>query len=303
MNCPQCQKQNHVVKTGIRYSRSGPIQKYYCKSCTKNFTDKTQPYIQYPLHVILYALESYNKGYPVRQVKTRTGRKYRYSPPLRTIYSWIKKYDTLLSFIDLRKRYQVDPANIITTKVYAHQQIYPFTFHHLKLNLTAKQLPQLKRYINWINRNLQTKMFLQGPRASTQKSSKELIAYKKESIITKQTKLALINLNNKNTAHEKVEQFFIINDSTTVCTELPVFLNPNETKSFQINTALTGHIDLIQIKNNRLYVLDFKPNLNHPEKFSSQLLAYKEAIHHRTQIPKSQIIPAVFNQYEYFEFY
>ena len=177
MNCLYCKKQKNIVKAGIRYSRSGPIQKYYCKACTKHFTDKTQPHIQYPLHVILYALESYNKGYPVRQVKTKTGRKYRYSPPIRTIYSWIKKYDTQLSFIELRKRYQIDPANITTTKNYAHQQIYPFTIHHLKLNLTAKQLPQLKRYINWINRNLETKMFLQGPRASTIKSLKDLFPH------------------------------------------------------------------------------------------------------------------------------
>ena len=87
MNCPQCHIKNHSIKSGLRYSKEGIIQKYYCKHCQKYYTNKTQPHTQYPLTVILFALTQYNKGFPVKQAKTMTGKKYRYSPPERTMYS------------------------------------------------------------------------------------------------------------------------------------------------------------------------------------------------------------------------
>ncbi|MEA3457849.1 MAG: hypothetical protein U9R21_04135 [Candidatus Thermoplasmatota archaeon] len=42
-------------------------------------------------------------------------------------------------------------------------------------------------------------------------------------------------------AHEAVEQFFLINDSSTACTELPVFLDPKETNLSNIEIPLTTH--------------------------------------------------------------
>jgi len=65
MKCPHCKKSKNTIKAGIRNTKQGTIQKYYCKTCRKYFTDKPQPHIQYPIKIILYALESYNRGYPV----------------------------------------------------------------------------------------------------------------------------------------------------------------------------------------------------------------------------------------------
>ena len=300
MNCPYCNSNKHLIKSGIRQTQEGMIQKYYCKHCKKYFTNKTQPYTHYPLHVILYTLQEYNKGYPVKKVKTLTGKKYRYSPPKRTIYSWINRYQNTLTFLKLRKQYTVEPSNLLSIQRFHHQQIYPFAYHNLKLNLKSKQLPQLKRYINWVKRSLPTKIFLSGPRASQMMIDKKIKTKQKKSIAPKLTRLALSAKNKNQSAHDAVEQFFLYNDSSTVCTELPVFLNPKETNLFDIETPLTGHIDLIQIRNKKVYIMDYKPNLNHPEKFTGQLTAYKQAIHHRTQIPEENIATAAFNQYDYY---
>ena len=299
--CPYCNNNKNTIKSGIRNTKRGPIQKYYCKTCKKYFTNATQPHIQYSLKVILYTLESYNRGYPVKQVKTLTGKKYRYSPPTRTIYSWINRYKDILTMLKLRKKYNVHPDELITTHRFQHQQIYPFTYHNLKLNLYSKKLPQLRRYINWIERSLPTKMFLSGPRASSMEIDHTLKPKQKNSIIPKLTKLALATSQKPKSAHETVEQFFLINDSTTVCTELPVFSNPKEIDSLNINTPLTGHIDIVQIKYDKLYILDYKPNLRHPEQYISQLQLYKKAVHKRTTIPEENIIPCVFNEYGYYE--
>ena len=301
MNCTYCKKKD-VIKAGLRNTRQGLIQKYYCKQCNRYFSDKTQPYTQYPFHVMLYALQLYNQGYPLSQVKRLLGKKYRVSPPVRTMYSWIAKYKHNLSFLPLRKKYSLHPENLTTTHRLFHQQVYPFTYHHLKLNIASKKLPQLRRYINWVERNLPTKIFLNGPRASQAETDKQITITKKEHPATTLTNYALSLQKKQQSAHGAVEEFFLLNDAHTVCIELPVFLNPKETTLFTIDTPLTGHIDLIQIKNKTLFIMDYKPNLNHPEKYKDQLLAYKEAVHHRTHIPKENIIPVAFNHHAFYEY-
>ena len=300
--CPCCNNIENIIKTGIRKTKYNQIQKYYCKTCQKHFTNKTQPYTQYPLRVILYALESYNKGYTVKKVKTLTGRKHRCSPSIRTIYSWIDRYKNILTMLKLRKNYDIEPGELVTTHRFHHQQVYPFTYHNLKLNLCSKKLPQLRRYINWVERSLPTKMFLTGPRASQVQIECKLFPKQKNSIIPKLTKFAFENSQKSKSAHETIEEFLLINDSLTVCCELPVFINPEETSLVNINTPLTGHIDLIQMKYDKLYILDYKPNLRHPGHYTSQLMLYKEAIHKRTMISEKNIIPCVFNEHSYYEY-
>ncbi|MFW5928712.1 MAG: PD-(D/E)XK nuclease family protein [Thermoplasmatota archaeon] len=146
-------------------------------------------------------------------------------------------------------------------------------------------------------------MFLKGPRCSSTDIDQDPTPEEKDSLTTELTQLAF-NSQPKNTnksPHEIVEEFFLINDSTTVCTELPVFINPKETE-IDVDEPITGHIDLIQIRYKDLYVLDYKPNLNNPKKHGSQLQLYKKAIQKRTSIPKDKIHTAVFNQHGYFEF-
>ncbi len=303
MNCPYCDQNKNVIKAGLRDTQKGSIQRYRCKNCSRYFSDSKQKYSQYPLNVIMYTLEQYNRGYPVEIAKKRTGKKYQYSPPVQTIYSWIQRYKPILTFLKLRKNYNIDPTTLTTTHNFQHQQVYPFTYHHLKLNIHSKQRPELRRYINWIERSLPRKLFLSGPRCSSTQITKNLKAVKKESIAPELTLLALNSQpkNSKRSPHEVVEQFFLINDSTTVATELPVFINNSET-SLNIDEPITGHIDIVQIRFDDLYILDYKPNLNRPEKCASQLQLYKEALHRRTSVPKDKIHTAVFNEYGYYEF-
>ena len=53
MKCPAC-NENNTVKAGKRDTKAGKIQRYYCKSCEKYFSEKKEPYTQYPINVILY---------------------------------------------------------------------------------------------------------------------------------------------------------------------------------------------------------------------------------------------------------
>ena len=119
--CPDCKKEKCVIKNGLRSTKKGNIQRYYCTECNLSFSGSGVHKTEYPENVILYTLEMYNRGYPVSEVKKLTGKRYRYSPPRSTIYTWIDRYRDKLTFLKLRKNYNIDPENLTTTQYFHHQ--------------------------------------------------------------------------------------------------------------------------------------------------------------------------------------
>jgi ATP-dependent exoDNAse (exonuclease V) beta subunit len=105
----------------------------------------------------------------------------------------------------------------------------------------------------------------------------------------------------KSQRHQCVEDFFLINDSTTVATEVPVYLLPEEAPDLQLKEPLTGHIDILQRRNDKIYILDYKPDQD-PAQAAQQLYLYKLALSKRTGIPMSEIATASFNESSYVEF-
>ena len=260
--------------------------------CGRSFSDSVDPYSKYPLKVVLHSLELYNQGYPASNIKKMIGMRYHLSPPTSTIYSWADRFEKDLTFIKLRRKLDLDPDNMIKGINFNHRQIYPFTYHIPKVNIQSKTFPGIKRYISWTERSLPDRMFLEGPRMSTYKIKIEHKIKPVNNRLPRLTELALARSSDPNSAHNSVESFFLINDSSTVATELPIFLNPREISS---DIPITGHIDLLQARFGKIYILDYKPNLNHPENYSNQLHLYREAVRRRMNIPKEKISTMTFN--------
>jgi len=165
------------------------VRRYHCKRCRITFSDSTSPHTQYPENVILHTIEQYNRGYPVTVARKMTGKKYQYSPPISTIYAWIKRYEDILTFTKLRRKYHLDPDQLITVHKLDHGQIYPFKYHNLKLNIHSKGRPELRRYINWVERSLDRSMFLKGPRASSLRIDREAVIKEVDSRLPEMTLL------------------------------------------------------------------------------------------------------------------
>jgi ATP-dependent exoDNAse (exonuclease V) beta subunit len=101
-------------------------------------------------------------------------------------------------------------------------------------------------------------------------------------------------------------------DSVTVAIEVPVFLTPEDITHMQQElgfaiplspeTTLTGHIDLVQIRNGRIHILDYKPNAVH-DKPITQLMVYALALSRRTGLRLYDFVCAWFDERHYFEFY
>ena len=70
----------------------------------------------------------------------------------------------------------------------------------------------------------------------------------------------------------------------------------------RINNGVTGHIDILQVRNNHVYILDYKPDAAKNSKAAGQLYHYALALSFRTKIPMDYIRCAWFDKDDYFEY-
>jgi len=66
--------------------------------------------------------------------------------------------------------------------------------------------------------------------------------------------------------------------------------------------TLTGHIDVLQVRNNRIHILDYKPEAQSDKQAVEQLTLYALALGNRTKIPPRNIICGYFDENGYFQF-
>ena len=118
-------------------------------------------------------------------------------------------------------------------------------------------------------------------------------------LATNLTNLGLALAKTKKGRHQVIENFFLINDSVTIATETPVYILKNEGR---FENDLVGHVDLIQVRNNKIHVLDYKPEIENQNNVLAQLSLYTRALSIRTKIPISFFICAYFNEKGYYQF-
>ena len=308
--CTKCRSTN-VIKSGIRYAKMKSVQRYLCKSCNTIFSPQPLARTAYPTHVILNAISTYNLGYTLEETRKIIRKRFKVDPREPTILSWLNRYQDTCTFVNLRKRYFLDPQSSIKSKKFHHVQVYDLKYHQLKLNFAAKKFPQLRKYITEIFDNCPNNLF----RAETPRCSSFKI-HIKPTRITKHNnapRLAAFaqNLARSNTErHEKVEYFMLVNDSATISTELPIFLHPDELTKEQkevyeisIQDTLTGHIDIVQVRYNNIHVLDYKPDAKIADQSAAeQVFLYALALSKRTKIPIEKFTCAYFDEDNYYQF-
>ncbi|UCE38535.1 MAG: PD-(D/E)XK nuclease family protein [Thermoplasmata archaeon] len=228
-------------------------------------------------------------------------RRYKTKIPITTLRNWIKRYGEELPFTKLRKKYTLDPNQTIKTRRLFHLQPYLFRVHTLKLNIKGKQFPELKQYINNMLSNpmdhlFQSKKVLRvSELANTIALPKPNIRSVKDSPACRMTDLALELAKTNSERHQKVEEFFLVNDSAIVAVEVPVYLTEKES---EYHKPLTGHIDLIQVRSNRVHIMDYKPDTS--GNVVNQLLLYAKCLKKRTRL--TNIICGYFDKNAYFQF-
>ena len=174
-----------------------------------------------------------------------------------------------------------------------------------KLNVLGKRLfPQIRRYLWYILEHCPNDLFqrsdgARGSDANLPQLTLNLV--RKETNAQALAKLGLLLAKRSKDRHPAIQHFMLANDSATVAVEVPVYLQPHEAPDLQLSGALTGHIDILQIRGRRLWILDYKPDARR-EKFAKyQIYVYARALSVRTGIPLRRFAMAYFDDKDYFE--
>jgi len=107
-------------------------------------------------------------------------------------------------------------------------------------------------------------------------------------------------LNGEKSAHTNVQMHMLNYDSKTIAVEVPLWADacehPHHQRIFESDEPLSGHIDVLRIEDDKIWVWDFKPKA-HLEKYAStQTFFYALMLAKRTGIPLSNFRCGYFDE-------
>ena len=324
--CPCCQS-DLTIKHGKRKIKRTIVQVYKCMSCGKFFSDRKLKHKSYDAKTILRAITQYNKGFTLEQASKEMSKRFHQQIPLSTLRSWIKEYSSICTFRKLRdKAIKLYPdRDMIFSHSLQHNQVYEFQLHKAKLELQAKELPEqkfslLKKYLEEVSTQSFPHHIFQ-PKQDAEELSRssqmkfhtlDFVKSEKQSLASELASLGLHLAGTNKERHEAVQNFMIANDSATVSCEVPVYLTNDDISYFKgkgflvdfenCKTPITGHIDILQIRNGSIHILDYKPGARKVNA-ASQLTMYALALASRTKLAVKDFRCAWYDDRNYYEFF
>jgi transposase-like protein len=316
-----------IVRAGRRYKQHEILQRWSCHSCAVSFSPRTAGKgSTYPLKVILETLCRFYQGYTIGSTADYIRGRFGLTIHSRTISRWLTAYRPLSTFARLRDktRHTHSPHRLIRSTRLHPKQVYAYRIHQGKLdhilNTREHQTFQpIADYLTDMAENCPHHLFQNsgntGSRASQGKVAFNLDAVEvkaKRNQACRMAELVLQTVTINKRRHDEIQRFMLIVDSVTVAVEVPIILTPEDIAhmqhqlGFQIpietNTTLTGHIDVLQIRNGKIHILDYKPGAT-KEKTITQLMVYALALSRRTGLRLYDFVCAWFDEHHYFEFY
>jgi len=320
--CSYCNSEN-TVKRGKRKKKHEVVQLYKCNDCGRTFTLKNAKGKHYPIPVILDGLSYYHIGYGLEDCCRLLEKEYEFQVSPATLSNWVNQYKDICTYNRIRRfgKKLYSPQEIIAGISLYHRQIYKFRIHRAKLNLLLKEdvrhykFEPLKNFLDAVFQECPHYLFKQGQRVSECKVKFDLnqvLIHQKYNYANRLAEFALQAVNQNKLRHEAVQQFLLCNDSATVASEVPVYLLPEDIEHMEnklkfkipikIESVLSGHIDLIQVRNNAIHIMDYKPNAA-KEKPITQLTLYALAMSRLTGLRLYDMKCSWFDEKDYFEFF
>ena len=296
MCCPNC-KGNTVIKYGKQCGK----QMYYCKQCKKKFSKAVMKHKSYSPFLITSAISYYNLGNTLEQSVKLVNRQFKVKVSKSALHYWVKQSLDICTYhkirSDIRKNYK---KNIICEYGFEHSGLtYNFMYHLPKVDFLCQKYPSVGVYLKEMKSRCPSEIFQNSHRCSQIKNNIKIKTQGISNSACKLAEFALTACTKNNKRHTTVEKFMLINDSSTIACEVPIWFW-DTTK----NIGLCGHIDILQIRRGRIYILDYKPNA-HKESVTnvaSQLYNYAIGLCFRTKVPLSMIRCAWFDKNIYYEF-
>jgi len=282
------------------------------------------------MNLVIEGLNYYNLGFGLEETCRLLNQKFNVNPEASTLSNWVAQYSELCRYSRLRPfaTKMFKPEDTIETTSMAHRQIYRFRYHRAKMKILLEDYKHrnfgpLKEYLEAVSSETPHQYFQDGLRISeikTKFDKAQMIIRSKTNYANALAKFVLQAVKENKFRHEALQRFFIANDSVTVASEVPVYIKKDDIEhlqnqlNFKITEDLkkfenkdgkilmTGHIDLIQVRNGMIHLLDYKPNAA-KEKPIEQLTWYALALSRLTGLRLYEFKCGWFDDNDYFEFY
>lgn len=333
--CPYCESKN-FVRRGTRKNKFQTVQLFLCRNseCGKTFTQSDVKGKKFPLNVIVAGITLYNQGYTLEQCCNALEQKYKVKPEVDTLASWYEEYKPLCRFERMRpyalKMYR--PKDMVEEVTMAHRQLYRFRYHRAKMRLILEEfgnrnLWRMKEYLDAVTSETPHQYFTDGERISEVRSkfsTADMIVKSKFNFANKLAGFVLQAVTENKLRHEALQKFMLANDSVTVATEIPVYIRREDIEYLEnilkfkimgedglvlkgkklqkLPRLLTGHVDIVQIRNHCVHLLDYKPNAAR-ERPIEQLTWYALALSRLTGLRLFEFKCGWFDEKDYFQFF
>jgi len=339
--CPFCDGRR-TVKRGLRRNSLRHLQLYWCRDCGRYFAPLMGlKGVKYPPRLIARALCLYHLGFTQEEAARRILAEHHIRVPRRTIANWIAGYRPITTFHRFRSAAVLQFGHtMLREQILDHRQEYHYKVHVAKVALTANAVPpgvssKVESYLFSVFENFPHHLFrdqemesashqhmddgVRRPDSATamrsSKSNFETLPFartEKENLANDLAALGLLLARRNRDRHPSIQGFMLANDSCTIACEVPVYLTAEEIGYFKSRgffvalpesaTPITGHIDVVQIRNGWIHLLDYKPNAREIDPVN-QLIVYALALASRTRLPVKLFKCAWFDEKDYFEFF
>jgi len=203
-----------------------------------------------------------------------------------------------------------------------------------------RNLSRLKEYLDAVTSETPHQYFQDGERMSEVKSkfsTADMIVKSKFNFANKLTGFVLGAVTENKLRHDALQKFMLANDSVTVATEVPVYIRREDVEymenilKFKVSDRpaadvenaeikagtitlkgskkpipfpkmLSGHIDIVQIRNGCVHLLDYKPNAS-KERPIEQLTWYALALSRLTGLRLFEFKCGWFDEKDYYQFF
>jgi hypothetical protein len=192
----------------------------------------------------------------------------------------------------------------IQHKSFKHGWFYHYRVHSPKTErLCSNGFGSLKQYLYTLFEQCPDDYFSEEPRSSSLKFNLGIMP--KKVLHHEVSVLAQEGLESGkfNTAHTCVEMHMLQHDNATISIEAPIWTqHPLVASYFNTSIPLTGHVDLVRVEHDKIWIWDFKPNAIKEKYATTQTYFYALMLSERTGIPLERFMCGYFDQDNAFVF-
>ena len=250
--------------------------------------------------VIAQALSYYNQGNTLEKTAKLLKKRYKAGVAKSSVSKWLKEFREYSSFQAVRGKAIAKHGGIrVLKKSFRHSgQAYNYMLHETKAEMLL-QHSGLREYLLGLGKGCPNSIFNESRRCSRTRIQVNGAIRKAEDTASKMAGFAVKAARGNRERHGLVESFLLYNDACTIACEVPVWFWEKN-----MDSGISGHIDLLQVRNGSVWVLDYKPGASKENfsKVASQLYLYASAVCFRSGYAFEDITCAFFDDRHWYWF-